>query len=132
MTRIPLHPFLVHFPIAFFFLELVCLVFWARKKDAAYERFARFAFTAGFLFLIAAMAVGWIDAGGFGAMGGSARRHFYGACSVFIFYALRAVHLKTRRAVDGQGPKVFRIAGAAMGNLLIFLTAYWGGILVYA
>ena len=129
MIRIPLHPFLVHFPIAFYFLELVLLLFWVRKKDASYERFARFAFAAGYLFMLAAMVTGWRDAGGFGAMPPAVRRHFYGVLSIFALYTFRAAHFKMAKAGSSPAP---RLAGAVAGNVLLFLTAYWGGVVVYA
>ena len=59
-----IHPILVHFPIAFYFLELVLLSLWRFKKDNSYFRFARFTFRLGYLFMILAMAAGLIDVKG--------------------------------------------------------------------
>ena len=64
MENIVFHPPLVHFPIAFYCLELLLLLFWRAKKDPAHLRFARFSFNLGYLFMLAAIVAGLKDAGG--------------------------------------------------------------------
>ena len=64
MEHIVFHPPLVHFPIAFYCLELLLLLFWQAKKDPAHLRFARFSFKLGYLFMLAAIVAGLKDAGG--------------------------------------------------------------------
>lgn len=122
------HPPLVHFPIAFYFLELVLLLFWAAKKDPAYRRFALFSFRMGFLFMVGAAIAGLVDAGGIPP---GVRRHFFSAAGVFTLYTARALYWRFGK----EGQKFYRpilIGGAVAGNLLLGLTAYLGGELVFS
>lgn len=38
MQKILIHPMVVHFPIAFYFLELALIGMWIAKKDPFYGR----------------------------------------------------------------------------------------------
>ena len=125
-----IHPLVVHFPIAFYFLELLLLIQWTRKKDPAYLRFSRFVFALGFIFMIAALASGFNDAGGFSGIRGPVQRHFYAAISVFVIYTLRAFVWKMGKPDDPRY-RVLQLSGALIGNLLIALTGFYGGIVVY-
>ena len=125
------HPVLVHFPIAFYLLELVLLVVWARKRAAVYHRFALISFKLGYLFMTFAMITGFLDAGGFKGIGGEVSRHFYVALSVFILYTARAGYLWT--AKERTQTYIFlHLAGAVIGAILVGYAAYLGGRLVYA
>ena len=81
--KLVLHPVFVHFPIAFYFLELVLLVLWVSKEEQEYRRFACFSFWIGYLFMLIAMAAGLFDAGGFAGIRGSVKRHVIAALIVF-------------------------------------------------
>ncbi|MBI3999808.1 MAG: hypothetical protein HY351_04255, partial [Candidatus Omnitrophica bacterium] len=70
---IPVHPMLVHFPIAFYFLELILLCGWAKRQDENYLNFARFTFRLGYLFMILAIVMGFLDAGGIPGIQGRVR-----------------------------------------------------------
>ncbi len=124
------HPAFVHFPIAFCFLELLLLIFWASKKDAAYQRFADFSFRLGYGFIIAATVTGFLAAGGFGKITGVIATHFYSALAVFSFYTLRIIYKKYAGKTSARYV-FFEISGAVLGNALIAATAYFGGKLVY-
>ncbi len=122
------HPPLVHFPIAFYFLELLLLIFWLAKKDSAYHRFALFSFRLGFLFMIAAAIAGPVDAGGIPP---PVRRHFFSAAGVFTLYTVRAFYWRFGK----EGQMFYRpslVGGALAGNLLVGLTAFLGGVLVFS
>lgn len=127
---VPLHPMLVHFPIAFYFLELLLLALWFKKKDPQYLRFSRIAFSLGYLFMVAAAVAGFRDAGGWGKITGMVRSHFYGAVSVVVFYTLRAVQLKLSKEEDTR-QVIVQFLGALVGNFLVMLTGFYGGRLVY-
>lgn len=127
MEQIVFHPPLVHFPIAFYFLELVLLLFWAAKKDPAYLRFARFSFNLGFLFMLAAIVAGLVDAGGLQGIKGKVRPHFYGAVTVFGIYTARVFIWKY---APKEKPSI-QLAGALLGTLVVFLTAFLGSEIVY-
>ena len=125
-----LHPPLVHFPIAFYFLELVLLIFWMLRRDEACRRFALFSFRIGYLFMIAAMLAGYRDTGGWANITGSVRRHAVAALSVFAVYTVRAF---LWRFVKEDQPfyRWIHLAGSLAGNVLVVLTGYLGGYLVF-
>ena len=126
-----LHPALVHFPIAFYFLELVLLVLWTAKHDPAFRRFALFSFRLGYFFMLLSMASGWLSTGGWSGVTGDVPPHFYAACAVFALYTVRGLHLRFARAAADARPWV-PLAGALVGNALVTWTALLGGKLVYS
>ena len=126
----PYHPLVIHFPIAFYFLESGLLLFWIFKKDPAYHRFALFTFRAGYLGMLLAAMTGWIDAGGWHHVLEHVRLHFFAACTVFLFYTLRAVYWKTGKLQSPSYPFLL-IGSALLGNILIMVTGFFGGKLVY-
>ena len=123
------HPMLVHFPIAFYFLEFLLLVFWVRKHDEQYLRFARFSFVLAYLSMILAMAAGLRDVGGISNIRGAVRSHVFGAASVFVFYTIRA--LLWRGVKEGFRYRWTHVLGALIGNVLVGITGYFGGALVF-
>jgi uncharacterized membrane protein len=129
----PIHPVFVHFPIAFFFLEWLLLIFWAVKKDAAYRRFALLSFWLAYLAAWLAWATGFFGSGGwsdiFAAM--NLTRHFYFATATLLFYTSRAVYLKWAGSRSDLQPS-FQIFLSSLGVALIFATAFFGGRLVYS
>ena len=128
MKSVVFHPLFVHFPIAFYFLEFLLLVFFVAKRDPSYLRFALFAFRLGYLFMITAMIAGYIDAGGIVPR---VRFHFFSALSVFTVYTSRAFYWHFGKT---DHPMYFptQLASAAVGNLLVALTGYFGGRLVFS
>ena len=124
--EIVFHPPLVHFPIAFYFLELVLLLFWAARKDPAFLRFARFSFNLGFLFMLAAIVAGLVDAGGLQGIKGKVRPHFYGAVTVFGIYTTRLFIWRSAEKTSS-----IHLAGAVLGTLVVMLTAFLGSEIVY-
>lgn len=128
---IPFHPIVVHFPIAFYFLELILLLFWISKKDDHYLHFALFSFRLGYLLMIVAIVFGFLDAGGFAHITGGVRTHFLAALSVFILYTIRAFFWRFGNTGD-RNYRFTHVLFAAAGNILVALTGYFGGLLVYA
>ena len=123
-----LHPPLVHFPIAFCFLELLLLILWQAKKDPAYLRFARFSFGLGYLFMLIAMGAGFVDAGGFRGITGKVRIHVFSALGVFGISTIRAL-LWRFSSKENPSPAIL-ITSALILNLLVTVTAFLGGTLV--
>ena len=128
--RFLFHPIFIHFPIAFYFLELLLLLFWMRKGKFIYHRFAVFSFGLGYLFMIAAAVTGWVDSGGFGRMSDAGKSHFYAALALLAFYSVRILYLRFADPRDRYHAMI-QISGAVIGNILVILTAYLGGKLVY-
>ncbi len=127
---IPLHPMLVHFPIAFFVLELILLCLWRLKREESYRGFALLVFRMGYLFLIPVALAGLVDAGGLEGLKSGVLTHFRAAAVLFGFYTLRALYWKWGKMETSAYAKI-QIAGALVGNFLVGLTGYLGGLLVY-
>ncbi len=130
MTRILLHPILVHLPITFYFYELILLGLWMVKREVEYRRFALLTFKLGYISMLAAMVTGFIDAGGLSNIVGDVRNHALAAVTVFIIYTIRAFYWKWAPGDLKFSPSL-NVAQAVAGNILVAFTAYFGGILVY-
>ena len=129
--KILLHPVLVHFPIAFYFLELLLLTLWVSRQDEACYRFAEFSFGLGYLFMLVSMLVGLSDAGGFVNIHGLTALHAYSAVGVFIIYTLRGIYWRLGEK-GRRGYVLIQFLGAFAGNGMIAYTSYLGGRLVYS
>lgn len=125
----PIHPAIVHFPIAFYFLELFLLFLWIARREPAYRRFAFFSFRLGYLTMLLAMGAGLLDAKGIQGVTGRVRTHAYAAVCVFVLYTLRAV--LWRFAGERRFSKWIHLLGAVVGSLSVVLTGFLGGRLVY-
>lgn len=128
--KLVFHPLLVHFPIAFYFLELVLIALWIRQNDLAYRRFAVFTFGMGYGFMLAAMAAGVVDAGGFGQVRGAVRRHALAALLVFAVCTARALFYRTA-AKEPEKHRFALLAGSLVGNAAVAYAGFLGGWLVY-
>ena len=121
------HPILIHFPIAFYFLELFLLSLWAGKKDSTYLRFAKFAFRIGYVFMIPTIIAGLIDAGG---LPKAVWKHAFFASCVFLVYTVRFFYWQLAKP-EQKNYQFWLIAGAILGFILVIITGYEGGELVY-
>ncbi len=127
MSPLPLHPFLVHFPIALFLVEGLLLFLGLLKQDRTYERFASFLFRIGYGFLMVSFLTGLIDSGGLKAMSRAVQQHFYTATALLIFYTARLIFGQRLRSKP-----VSNLTSAVIGCALVVATAYLGGKLVYS
>ena len=124
------HPLFIHFPIALFFLEILLLFLWVWKHKESYRDFAFFSFKIAFAFLLVSMVSGFIDADGWSHIRGAVRTHFFSAVAVLILSAGRAAAWRKIRRGEGPRPGVFLLTACAV-YLVIVLTGYLGGLLVY-
>lgn len=124
------HPAAVHFPIAFYVLEFLLLIFWVVKRDDAYKRFAAFTFRLGYLAMLVAIGTGLYDAGGFDGIIGKVKPHFFAALSVFILYTARALFWKFGKKESTMYSKI-QLVGTAAGTALVLWTGFFGGEIVY-
>ena len=129
--KIYFHPPLVHFPIAFNFLELLLLAVWARKKIEYYRQIAFLVFGLSYFVMIPTALAGFVDAGGMSGMTGGVRIHAFTVLATFLFYSLRGLHWM-RADPAARFYSAFQLSGALLGNLLTFAAAFWGGQLVYS
>ncbi len=125
------HPIVLHFPIALFYLETLLLFFWVIKKEDDCRRFALFTFRVGYFSLLVTLIAGWIDMGGAEHLEGIVRVHFCCALGVFILYTVRAFYWRFAKAGQAGYLQVL-ITSAVAGNILIAITGYFGGRLVYS
>ncbi len=125
-----IHPITIHYPIAFYFLELILLFVWIRKNDPQYLRFASFVFKAGYFGMIIAICAGLFDAGGFDGIQGRVKTHFIAAISVLIVQSSRALFWRFGKQEQAHY-RMTQILFSLAGNIFIVITAYFGGALVY-
>jgi uncharacterized membrane protein len=125
---LPIHPISVHFPIAFYFLELLLLVLWTIKKDPAYRRFALFAFKAACISMVVSIVTGWFLVKGFEGIQGKVKPHFFSALCLLVVSASRALLWKASK--DEKNGKALLLT-AVVGFAIVMLTAYFGGDMVY-
>lgn len=127
MPKIPIHPLLVHFPIAFYLLESLLLWLWLFRKEDKYRELARLVFFLAFAGMGAAIVAGLYDARGVALALKHARAHFLSAMGLTFFCLMRA-------GMWVRFPKsaaLWHAAFSGIGAGLVILTAYFGGLLVY-
>jgi len=124
------HPYLVHFPIAFFFLEAFLILLWYWKKDDRYEDFAYFVLKLALIVMPVVMLAGYLDAGGFPSR---VRLHYSSATALFLVNGLR-FSMRWRKGKDfWQGATCRMAIVLLLGSVFITgLTAHLGGLLVYS
>ena len=129
MSFIPLiralsfHPAFVHFPIAFYFLEMGLLIGWATQGNQSFHYFSELAFELGYKFMLLTMLTGFVASGGFSGITKNVARHFYIAIALFLFYSLRRIY--TRKADIYTRYYVWlQLGGSILGCLLTALVAF--------
>jgi len=125
--KIMLHPIFVHFPIAFYFLELVLIILWITKEDSEYRRFSYFVFWVGYAFMLVAMTAGLFDAGGLAGIRGVVKRHVTAALVVFGVFTARAVFYWATRK-EPEKYRLVKLAGALIGNAAVAYAGFLGGL----
>lgn len=128
--ELPIHPMMVHFPIAFYLLEILLLSLWLFKKEETYCGFSRFVFSAAFIGMGAALLSGWLEVGGWKNIQGETAEHFYGAVAVGVIQTLRALYWYFGKPSGSKGATICLLSAIAGCAALIY-TAYHGGELVY-
>ncbi len=128
--NLPIHPMMVHFPVALYLLEILLIAFWIFKKDAVYRRFALFVFRAAFLGMIASAVTGWLDAGGWNNIEGKTAAHFYGALTLGALQLGRFFYWHLGKPSGDKGARICLLTALAACAALMY-TAYHGGELVY-
>lgn len=127
---LPLHPVMVHFPVAFYLLETVLIGLWIFKQEDTWRRFALFLFRAAGLGLLASLAAGWQDAGGWQNIEGKTAEHFYGAVVLAVLQIVRAVYWHKGKPALGKGAWIC-FGSSLLASAALIYTAHHGGELVY-
>ena len=121
------HPMLVHFPIAFYFLEFFLLGLWKFKKEEHFLRFSFLAFRLAYVTMIIAMIAGYRDSGGITP---HVSKHFYSALSVFAVNTVRGAFWFRMNKKQAFCPWTLLI-GSFICIILVSITGDLGGDLVY-
>ena len=131
IRAVTFHPAFVHFPIAFYFLEMGLLLGWVTQGDQSCHYFSEVAFELGYKFMLMTMLTGFIAAGGFDGITGDVARHFYYAIALFLYYSLRRFYVKKADLHTSYYPWL-QVAGSIVGCLLLTWVAFYGGKLIYS
>lgn len=123
------HPYLVHFPIAFFFLEALLLGMWIWKRDDKYESFAYLILKLAMLSMPFVMLAGYIDAGGIIP---KVQLHFYSASTLFVLGLIRLI-IRVKlgsRMWQSKARNIF-VTLLIIGVVVTGLTGHLGALMVY-
>ncbi len=121
------HPPLVHFPIAFYFLEFFLLLFWILRREESFLKFSAIVFKFAFAAMMAAMAAGYRDSGG---LNPKIQNHFFAALSTLVIQSMRGILWFRMNRSKKFNPWILGI-GSLMGVVSVIVTADLGGDLVY-
>ena len=128
--QVTFHPAFVHFPIAFYFLEMGLLLGWVTQGDQSYHFFSEMAFDLGYKFMLLTMLTGFVAAGGFSGIVGGIARHFYYAIALFFYYSVRRFYARKADVHTSYYP-FMQLAGSIVGCCLLTWVAFFGGKLIY-
>lgn len=127
MANLPLHPFMVHFPIALFFFESFLLFIARDRQDDRYQGMAKLTFKVAFFMMILALGAGLYDAGGIPEALKHARNHFFSALSFAGYQTFRFFYWSRHERYYFGWHLLLSLIGIA----LVLVTGYFGGRLVY-
>lgn len=129
-TNIMYHPYLVHFPIALFFLEGFLLFLWKIKKEDQYERFAYLILRLGLIMIIPTMIAGYIDAGF--SITIMIRAHFLSALALLLINSIRFFLRRSLKIKIWQGKLRYCYTILVILSIVLSgLTGHLGGQLAH-
>jgi len=130
----PIHPFVIHFPVALFTASSIFIGLYLSEKEAAFEKAAHYCMIFGYIGAIGALITGSID---FSHLAETDPRqsavalHAYCGVSLLFIYGIEIwLRRKYPKILEGSR-RWFYIAVAALGNVMVFVTGWLGGRLVY-
>jgi uncharacterized membrane protein len=129
----PIHPMLVHFPIAFWTVAVGAYVWAAAGASEVVAIIAKFANSAGLIIALLAMFAGLFELRSI-APGSQAMQvatwHIMAMSTVWICF-LAAMLLSISTGLDYSAAQVGAVACAGLGFLLMGIGGWLGGRLVY-
>ena len=131
----PIHPMLVHFPVAFWTVAAVAYVAGAAGLSEAAAAIAAFSNAAGLIMAVFAMAAGLLELRAIDSRSAAMRVatwHMMVMATAWVCFLL-ALLLPTfsRAALDRSTAQLAGVASAGVGFLLMSVGGWLGGRLVY-
>ena len=127
----PLHPMVVHFPVALWITSFLFDVLAWRRDDPAYRRAAYWLVGLGLLTGAIGIAAGWVDFNAYQRGGGDAKfahRHWIHSAPAYAATALYLANFiwrwRTRNRLSAA-----LLALSVLGAILVVATGYLGGVL---
>jgi uncharacterized membrane protein len=134
MPGLPLHPLVVHFPIALYLLGVLLTLGYLWRGAADYERFAYWSFTLSWLGVVVAALVGLIDLGSLAP--DDPRRpvvnnHITAGVALLILNGLVVYYRFRWPGVLTGSLRWQYLALVAAGTVALVISGWLGGELVY-
>ncbi|MBI4430855.1 MAG: hypothetical protein HY587_03985 [Candidatus Omnitrophica bacterium] len=125
----PIHPYLVHFPVAFLFLEVFLNLLWRWKGEERYEAFSYLVLKIALVSMPFVMLAGYMDAGGISER---VRGHFILAVCLIALTIVRFYLRHAQKIELWQGSmKRFAALLLVLSAMLTGFTAHLGGRIAY-
>lgn len=130
----PIHPFVVHFPIAFLIAGSIFIILYISKKDPAFEKAAYYSIIFGYIGVVIAVVTGSIDLSYLAEtdprQGPVGIHSYFGASLLFIYGVEIWLRRKQPKILDRPLCWLY-ITVAILGNVIVLVTGWLGGRLVY-
>lgn len=134
MPGLPLHPRLVHFPIALYLLGVLLTLVYLGRRSPDTERFAYWSFALAWIGVAVAALAGLVDLGGLAPddpRRASINNHITTGVALFILNGL-VVYFRFRwPEVLSSSRRWIYLGLMAAGALAVVVTGWLGGELVY-
>jgi uncharacterized membrane protein len=134
MFEHPIHPIVVHFPIALLFTAVLFEFLGLLKRRDEYRRFGHWLLMLGMVAGLVAAGFGWWGEGAVkaaGVPGEAIDRHESFAVASLIAFGLLLIFRRWARDRWSPRGRAIYLALAVAGLLLLAATGYFGGDLVY-
>jgi uncharacterized membrane protein len=130
----PIHPFVIHFPIAFFTASTLFMILYLSEKEVAFEKAAYYCMIFGYIGALGAFITGSIDFSHLAEADprqGAVSTHAYCGASLLLIYGVEiGLKRKYPKILDGSRRWLY-LSLAILGNGMVFVTGWLGGQLVY-
>lgn len=134
MFEHPVHPIVVHFPIALLFTGVLFESLGFLRRRDEFRRFGHWLLMLGMIAAIVAAGFGWWGeeaVKGAGVPGDAIERHESFAVASLITFGLLLIFRRWARGRWSGRETAIYLAMAVVGLLLLATTGYFGGDLVY-
>jgi uncharacterized membrane protein len=134
MPGLPLHPLVVHFPIALYLLGVLLTLSYFWRRNPEHERFAYLSFVLAWVGVIVAALTGLIDQGDLAPADPrrvSLNKHISTGLALLVVNGLLVYYRLRWADMLGSSRRWQYLALMAAGVLALVVTGWLGGELVY-